>query len=443
MAAPAPLQRQEVGWLRRLRGRRWRRRWFAVLTSVGVRREERMRRRKSSRCDRLLPLHRCALLRESSFDFSASFSAAQRVECLRVSQQAEALGRISYKEGENLFGAPYDSRYVAAPPGMPAMAFDAYTADLRCLVEHASRKNGGKPVIPVTHSKGSLMAAEFLTRSATPRFVKHLVMVSTGAGGIVVAMQSLAASAYAAPGSLARTERSYGTVFAALPSPNVFGGAPLVVTRRRNYSAHDISEFLPVVRFSGEEVKLYRTRALPVNSGLRAPRVTMTAVYGASVPTPEQLVYWDGDFSKAPEVVYGDGDGDGAVNLESVLAWNTVVGHDLEQGFFKAVKIMNATCLHPNLVPMDEIGENCQSLESIEFLSQGRSDRSFSSSLSVCAVNRPPPLRECDTSSTAEFAIYPSVFRRDEFHVCFGCAAEINPYNSSTAVAYFSLDQFD
>ncbi|XP_052134056.1 lecithin-cholesterol acyltransferase-like 1 [Oryza glaberrima] len=231
-------------------------------------------------------------------------------ESLRVSQQAEALGRISYKEGENLFGAPYDSRYVAAPPGMPAMAFAACTADLRCLVEHASRKNGGKPVILVTHSKG--------------------------AHGIVVAMQSLAASAYAAPGSLARTERSYGTVFAALPSPNVFGGAPLVVTRRRNYSAHNISEFLVVVGFSGEEVKLYRTRVLPVNSGLRAPCVPMTAVYGAGVPTPEQLVYWDGDFSKAPEVVYGNGDG--AVNLVSVLAWNTVVGHDLEQGFFKAVK---------------------------------------------------------------------------------------------------------
>uniref|UniRef100_A0A0E0EW42 GPI inositol-deacylase n=1 Tax=Oryza meridionalis TaxID=40149 RepID=A0A0E0EW42_9ORYZ len=174
---------------------------------------------------------------------------------------AEALGRIGYKEGENLFGAPYDSRYVAAPPGMSAMAFAAFTADLRRLVEHASWKNGGKPVILVTHSKGGLMAAEFLTRSATPwrrRFVvvKHLVMVSTGAGGIVVAMQSLAASAYAPPGSLARAERSYGTVFAALPSPNVFGGAPLVVTRRRNYSAHDIPEFLAAVGFSGEEVAL-------------------------------------------------------------------------------------------------------------------------------------------------------------------------------------------
>ncbi|BAD45025.1 hypothetical protein [Oryza sativa Japonica Group] len=56
-----------------------RRRWFAVLIGVGVRRGERTRRRRSSRCDRLLPLHRRALLRESSFDLAPS-SAAQRVE---------------------------------------------------------------------------------------------------------------------------------------------------------------------------------------------------------------------------------------------------------------------------------------------------------------------------------------------------------------------------
>uniref|UniRef100_A0A0E0M5T4 AB hydrolase-1 domain-containing protein n=1 Tax=Oryza punctata TaxID=4537 RepID=A0A0E0M5T4_ORYPU len=269
-------------------------------------------------------------------------SDPERSHCFK--KMTQVLGRIGYREGENLFGAPYDSRYVPAPPGMSAMAFAAFTADLRRLIEHASRKNGGKPVILVTHSKGGLMAVEFLTRSATPwrrRFVKHLVMVSTGAGGIVVPMQSLAASAYAPPGSLARTERSYGTVFAALPSTKVFGDAPLVVTRRRNYSAYDIPEFLAAVGFSGEEVELYRTRALPVNVGFRAPRVPMTAVYGSGVPTPEQLVYWDGDFSKAPEVVYGDGDG--SVNLVSVLALNTVVGDDPEQGFFKAVKIVNAT----------------------------------------------------------------------------------------------------
>ncbi|KAF0929885.1 hypothetical protein E2562_026353 [Oryza meyeriana var. granulata] len=256
----------------------------------------------------------------------------------------ETLEKIGYKERDNLFGAPYDSRYVPAPPGMHAMAFSSFMADLRRLVEHASRKNAGMPVILVTHSKGGLMAVEFLTRRATSwrkKYVKHLVMVSTGAGGIVVPLQSLAASAYAPTASLARTERSYGTVFAALPSLKVFGDAPLVVTRCKNYSAYDIPEFLAAVGFAGEDIDLYRTRALPVNLGFRAPRVPMTAVYGVGVPTPEQLVYWDGNFSKEPEVVHGDGDG--AVNLASVLALDTVVGEDPEQGFFKAVKIVNAT----------------------------------------------------------------------------------------------------
>nr|BAD68505.1 hypothetical protein [Oryza sativa Japonica Group] len=57
-----------------------RRRWFAVLIDVGIQQGERTRRRRSSRCDQLLPLHRHALFRESSFDFLALSSAAQRVE---------------------------------------------------------------------------------------------------------------------------------------------------------------------------------------------------------------------------------------------------------------------------------------------------------------------------------------------------------------------------
>ena len=40
-------------------------------------------------------------------------------------------------------------------------------------------------------------------------------------------------------------------------------------------------------------------------------------------------------------------------------------------------KRQGGMCLHPNLAPMDEIGENCQSLESIGFPSQGRSDHRY------------------------------------------------------------------
>uniref|UniRef100_A0A0D9XI15 AB hydrolase-1 domain-containing protein n=1 Tax=Leersia perrieri TaxID=77586 RepID=A0A0D9XI15_9ORYZ len=261
----------------------------------------------------------------------------------------EALEVMGYKEAENLFGAPYDFRYSPAPLGMHALIFSFFMANMTRLIEHASRKNGGKPVILLTHSNGGSMAVEFLTRSEIPwreKFIKHLIMISAGAGGIVVPLQSLPSSSNSddrSPLTLAETMRSYGSVFSALPSPKVFGEMPLVVTRHRNYSAYDIPEFLEVVGFSGEDIQLYRTRALPVTLGFRAPRVPMTAIYGAGVPTPEQLVYWDGDFSKEPEVVYGDGDD--TVNLASALALDMVVGQDPEQSFFKAVKTVNATHL--------------------------------------------------------------------------------------------------
>uniref|UniRef100_A0A0A9ARX7 Uncharacterized protein n=1 Tax=Arundo donax TaxID=35708 RepID=A0A0A9ARX7_ARUDO len=68
----------------------------------------------------------------------------------------------------------------------------------------------------------------------------------------------------------------------------------------------------------------------------------MTCINGVGVPTVEKLVYWDGDFGAAPdELVYGDGDG--AINLASILALDTVIGDDLDQDYYKAVLIPNTT----------------------------------------------------------------------------------------------------
>ncbi|KAG2550125.1 hypothetical protein PVAP13_9KG238800 [Panicum virgatum] len=56
------------------------------------------------------------------------------------------LERAGYRDGETLFGAPYDFRYAVAPPGHPSRAGDAFFARLKGLVERASRRNGGRPV---------------------------------------------------------------------------------------------------------------------------------------------------------------------------------------------------------------------------------------------------------------------------------------------------------
>ncbi|KAG5611415.1 hypothetical protein H5410_022696 [Solanum commersonii] len=53
----------------------------------------------------------------------------------------KALEEVGYRNGKNLFGAPYNFRYGLAADGLG-------------LIESASNSNGGKPVILVSHSLG-------------------------------------------------------------------------------------------------------------------------------------------------------------------------------------------------------------------------------------------------------------------------------------------------
>ncbi|CAL4925913.1 unnamed protein product [Urochloa decumbens] len=258
----------------------------------------------------------------------------------------QALEAVGYTEGENLFGAPYDFRYAPAPPGQANREFSCFLSRLTALVEHASERNGGMPVILVTHSLGGINADAFIRGSPLSwrrRFVKHFVMASTGAGGGVFLLRfGSSTSPPTDPLSFANTTRSFASAFSALPSPRVFGDAPLVVTRARNYSAHDIPEYLRAVGFSGDEVARYVTRVLPVTLGFGAPAVPMTCVNGVGTPTPETLVYWDGDFGGQPdEVVYGDGDG--GVNVASMLALNVLIGADPVQDYFKSRLFRNTS----------------------------------------------------------------------------------------------------
>ncbi|TVU31301.1 hypothetical protein EJB05_22983, partial [Eragrostis curvula] len=263
--------------------------------------------------------------------FGTDDPAKKNICMKRLVQALEAVG---YKDGVNLFGAPYDLRYAAG-----SAVFSRFVSRLKRLVERASMANGNKPVILVSHSFGGEKSLDFLNSTTLPwrrRYIKHFVMISTGAGGAVTSLRNIGGSS--SPGnvlSYANTSRSFATLFYSLPSPRVFGHAPLVVTRTRNYSAYDMPELLAAEGFSGDEVARY------VTVNLTAPGVPMTCINGVGVPTVEKLVYWDGDFGAAPRVVYGDGDG--AINLASFLALDTVIGADQSQDYFKSILIHNAT----------------------------------------------------------------------------------------------------
>uniref|UniRef100_K3Y2W1 AB hydrolase-1 domain-containing protein n=2 Tax=Setaria italica TaxID=4555 RepID=K3Y2W1_SETIT len=295
-----------------------------------------------------------------SFGTARSFrfdDPAQKNACME--RLVEALEGVGYREGASLFGAPYDFRYAPAAPGVTARAFSDFSTSLTRLVERASERNGNRPVILVTHSFGGFYAMEFLNKRPLPwrrRHVKHLVMLCHGVGGSALIMQVLA-STMGSPSPaptlrdtvLSFGNRSFGSMFSLLPSPKVYGDTPLVITRAKNYSAENMPEFLAAVGFSDDEVARYRTRALPLTLNFRAPLVPMTSINGVGVPTVDKVVYWDANFTEMPRVV--NGDGDGIVNLETVLALQRLVGDVPDQPYFKSILIPNTT--HNSMISDD------------------------------------------------------------------------------------------
>ncbi|MQL69316.1 hypothetical protein Taro_001607 [Colocasia esculenta] len=256
----------------------------------------------------------------------------------------ERLEALGYRDGEDLFGAPYDYRYGLAAPGRPSLAGTRFLDGLRALVERAASANGGRPVVILGNSLGGLLAHQLLTRSPPAwrrRFVKHFLAVAVPWGGCVLEMEVFASGisvAGLAPLVLRAEMATYESNLWLLPSPGAFAGRPLAVTPERNYSAMELLQFLSDVGFS-EAVRPYQSRILPMIARLDPPGVPVTCVSGTGVPTREMLVYGDG-FGRDPEVVLGDGDG--TVNMESLVAaeaaWVGVEGQPLT-----VVKVAKAT----------------------------------------------------------------------------------------------------
>lgn len=274
----------------------------------------------------------------------------------------ESLERIGYIDGENLFGAPYDFRYGLAAPGHPSRVGSKYLNDLKNLIEEASNSNGGKPVILVSHSLGGLFVLELLNRnphSWRKKFVKHFIALSAPWGGTVDEMFTFASGnslgvPLVNPLLVRNEQRSSESNLWLLPNPKMFdANKSLVTTPNRDYSAHDMVDFLKDIGYP-EGVYPYETRILPLIAEIEAPEVGITCIVGEGVKTPEELFYRNGDFDEQPEFLYGDGDG--TVNMVSLLALEKLWKDEKNQ-YLKVIKIggVSHTSILKDKVALDEI----------------------------------------------------------------------------------------
>ncbi|XP_052142211.1 lecithin-cholesterol acyltransferase-like 1 [Oryza glaberrima] len=263
-----------------------------------------------------------------------------------------ALEEMGYRDGDNMHGAPYDFRHVPPVPGQESQVYSRYYKEFMELVEATSKRHRKKKVIILGHSHGGCVALEFVRNTPLAwrkEYIKHLFLVTpTLSAGLLDPVENLATgphNLFYVPGatelSLRPMWRSFETSIANLPSPAVFGREPIVVTERRNYSAYDMEDLLAAVGF-GDGIEPFRRRMVARMNYLEAPMVPLTYINGVGKRTPRQLVYWDGNFDEAPERVYGDGDG--IVNLVTMLAFDEEMRRQLGQrGQFKSIKVENAS----------------------------------------------------------------------------------------------------
>lgn len=280
----------------------------------------------------------------------------------------EPLEEIGYVDGETLFGAPYDFRYGLAAAGHPSRVGSKFLKDLTDLVEKASELNGGNPVILLSHSLGGLFTLQLLNRNPPSwrrKFVKHFISLAAPWGGTVVEMSTFASGntlgvPLVDPLVVRGEQRSSESNLWLLPNPKIFSHRKLVITPNSSYSAHEIPQFLEDIGFP-EGVKPYRSRILPLIEELKAPEVPVTCVIGSGVKTQETLFYGDGGFDQQPEVVHGDGDG--TVNLESLLALESVWREEKNQQL-KVVRIDGVS--HTSILKDDvAIGEVMKEISGI------------------------------------------------------------------------------
>ncbi|TVU39406.1 hypothetical protein EJB05_12823, partial [Eragrostis curvula] len=261
----------------------------------------------------------------------------------------EALEGLGYRDNDTMFGAPYDWRHTPPIPGQASQAYSHYFQQFKELVEAASSRHRKRKAIIFGHSYGGMVALEFV-RNMPPawrnRHIKHLILAApTLSTGFMYMVSSLVSAGSLQviyvpdtdDSSVTKLWRSFETAISDLPSPAVFGHEPIVVTKRRNYSAYDMEDLLAAFGLAGS-IEPFKRRMVPKMQYSEAPMVPITCINGVDNRTPRQLVFWDGDYNAEPEIVYGDGDG--FVNLISMTAFEEdMCRQPRQKKQFKSVKI--------------------------------------------------------------------------------------------------------
>lgn len=234
----------------------------------------------------------------------------------------QSLVSWGYTRGRDVRGAPYDWRRAPNENG-------PYFLALQAMIEEMYQLYGG-PVVLVAHSMGNMYMLYFLQQQPQAwknKYIRDLVALGAPWGGVAKTLHVLASGDNNRIPVIRRLkirEQQRSAVSTTWLLPYNYTWSPEKVFMRTptaNYTLQDYRRFFQDISF--EDGWLMRQDTEELVKPMVPPGVQVHCLYGTDVPTPNYF-YYENFPDHDSKIYYGNGDG--TVNIESILLCHTWQG---------------------------------------------------------------------------------------------------------------------
>ena len=261
--------------------------------------------------------------------------------------------KANYVRNKNIRGAPYDWR--KAPDEL-----NEFYVNLTHLCEQTYELNNKTKLILIAHSMGNPVVLYWLNNYVDKlwksKYIKYFVSISSPWGGSIKVLRMMASgddlsTGFLRPLTLRAYQRSAAATHFLLPSYLFWQKDEILISRPgQNYTVFDYDMFFKDLNFT-DGFELFKKTVHLLND-LQAPQVELHSLYGVGVKTPTSFFYkkhseWP---DSQPHVMYGDGDG--TVNLRSLLGYQRWSDKQKESIYFREFKGVEhlETISHPDVI---------------------------------------------------------------------------------------------
>lgn len=256
------------------------------------------------------------------------FGNTSTVEWLDSSQLGETsyfyhivehlVNKLGYVRDRNIRGAPYDFR--KAPNEM-----SDYMKRLQSLIVETYEQNGNQRVVLIGHSMGNLYILYLLNHLPQPwkdQYIKSFISLAAPWGGAAKTLRLMTSGdnlgVFVVNALTARAQqRSMPSTAWLMPSNQFWNDSEILIySPHHNYTVRDYKQLFADIEFT--DGYLMHEDTVHLTRDLQNPGVELHCLHGHGIDTPAAFSFTPSTwYSKQPKVISGDGDG--TVNLRSLL----------------------------------------------------------------------------------------------------------------------------